>query len=53
MTSQVELLVTVGGATVDVKDRWGNSPASEAGRVKAQAVVAFLKQEEVDGTAQS
>jgi ankyrin repeat protein len=43
-STQVKLLVEKGGASPLVQDRWGNSPLAEATRVKAQDVVAYLKQ---------
>jgi ankyrin repeat protein len=41
---QVRLLVEEGGADVNVRDRWGNSPLDEAQRVAARPCAAYFEQ---------
>lgn len=40
----VKLLVVEGDATVDIADRWGNTPLDNARRVAATGVVAYLEE---------
>ncbi|KAK9903334.1 hypothetical protein WJX75_003130 [Coccomyxa subellipsoidea] len=43
-TAAVRLLVEEGGADVNVRDRWGNSPLDEAQRVAARPCAAYFEQ---------
>lgn len=40
----MRLLVEEGGADVNVRDRWGNSPLDEAQRVGARPCAAYFEQ---------
>lgn len=41
---QIRLLVEEGGADVNVRDRWGNTPLDEAQRVGARPCATYLEQ---------
>lgn len=41
--TQMRLLIEEGGANVEVKDRWGNTPLHEAARVGARPCAAYLE----------